>query len=92
MIQAKKMITIAWNPNGFHDVDALLKGESFKSTYDIEHILQQILEYCLKSGLHQFIIRVDNARSHTARKSQTFCESNSFRIVPHSPYSPDLAH
>jgi hypothetical protein len=92
MIQAKKrMATIAWNPHGFHVVYALPKKENFKATYYIEHIMRPILEYRLKSGLHQFIVHVDNARPQTARKSRIFCESNPFRIAPHSPYLPDLA-
>jgi hypothetical protein len=44
------VITIAWNPHSFHVVDVLPKGESFNTTYYIEHIIQQILEYRPKSG------------------------------------------
>jgi hypothetical protein len=74
----------------FYIVDPLPKGESFNATYYIENILQPILEYCLKSGLCQLLIHADNDRSHTIRKSRTFCESNSLWIAPHLLYSSDL--
>jgi hypothetical protein len=86
----EKVVRIAQNPDGFHAVDALPKGENFNAAYCTEHILQPILEYRSKSGLCQFIIHQDNVRSHMARKSRTLGESNSFRIGLHSPYSPDL--
>jgi hypothetical protein len=50
MIQVKrKMITMIWNPHGFHIVHALPKGENFNVIYYVEHILQLILEYYSKS-------------------------------------------
>jgi transposase len=88
----EKMITIALNPHSFHVVEALPKGETFNAIYYIEHILQPTLEYRPKSGLRQLIIHVDNARRYTARKSRIFYKSNSLRIAPHPPYSPDLTH
>jgi histone-lysine N-methyltransferase SETMAR len=92
MIQAKKkMATIAWNPHGFHVVDTLPKWESFNITYYIKHILWPILEHRPKLRLRQFIIYADNARLYAARKSRIFCKSNSIKIAPHLPYSPDLA-
>jgi hypothetical protein len=51
--------------------------------------LQQVLEFRLKWG-RQLVIHADNARLYTVRKSITFCESNSIKIAPHSPYSLDL--
>jgi histone-lysine N-methyltransferase SETMAR len=84
------VVTIAWNQHSFHVVDAFPKGENLNANYYIEHILHPILEYRPKSELRQLIIHADNARRHTARKSRTFCKSNSFRIAPHPPYSSDL--
>jgi transposase len=37
------------------------------------------------------IIHADNARPHTARKCQAFCEENRLCLAIHPPYSPDLA-
>ena len=33
----------------------------------------------------------DNARPHKAKSTIQFCVENKFNIMPHPPYSPDLA-
>jgi hypothetical protein len=40
----KMMVTIVWNPQGFHLVDALPKGQKFNANYYIDIILQPLLE------------------------------------------------
>jgi hypothetical protein len=76
------MITIAWNPFGFHVVDMLAKGETCNATHHIGHILQPILELHPDSVRIHLVGHADNARSHTIRTSQEFCEQNSPRIAP----------
>jgi hypothetical protein len=39
----KTMITIVWNPHGFHLVDALPKGQKFNASYYINTILHALL-------------------------------------------------
>jgi hypothetical protein len=91
MIQARKMmITMVWNSLGFHIVNAFPKAQTFNASYSIEHILQSVLELRPESDERHLILHADNVRLHTARKSQMFCDANSLRRVPHSPYSPDL--
>jgi hypothetical protein len=68
------MITIVWNPQDFHFVDALPKGQKFNENYYIDRILQLLLE--TRSSRHGtgLIIHADNARPQTARKN--------FQILP----------
>jgi hypothetical protein len=40
----KMMVTIVWNPHGFHLVDALPKGQKFNPSYHINTIRQPLLE------------------------------------------------
>jgi hypothetical protein len=62
------------NSPRFHVVEILPKRKLFNAVYYIENILQPILELHLKSVRHRLVIHGDNARPHTARQSQQFCE------------------
>jgi hypothetical protein len=42
--ERKMMVTIIWNPQDFHLVDALPKGQKFNANYYIDRILQPFLE------------------------------------------------
>jgi hypothetical protein len=42
-IQSKKfMLTIVWNPRGFHLIKALEKGRKFNAGYDVAEILEPL--------------------------------------------------
>jgi histone-lysine N-methyltransferase SETMAR len=87
----KLMVTIVWNPQGFHLIDRLPKGQRFNANYYVDMILRPILENRSRGpGLH-FIIHADNARPDTAQKTLKFCQENGLKMAPHPPYSPDLA-
>jgi hypothetical protein len=92
MIEDRKMmVTIVWNSQGFHLIDALPKSQKFNASYYIDMILQLLLENrstVLGPGL---IIHADNAWPHTARKTLEFCRENRLGMASHPPYSPDLA-
>jgi hypothetical protein len=45
VIQSRKnLVTIAWNPDGFHSIKALPKGMKLNSTYYIHEILTPLLD------------------------------------------------
>jgi hypothetical protein len=72
-IQDPKMIvTIAWNPLGFHLLDALPKGTTFNTEYPRVHILTELLRLCLQVDGRRLVVHAGNARSHTARKWRIF--------------------
>jgi histone-lysine N-methyltransferase SETMAR len=87
----KTMVTIVWNPQGFHLVDALPKGQKFNANNYIDRILQSLLESRSAGHGPGLVIHADNARSHTARKTFKICWENRLEMAPHPPYSPDLA-
>jgi hypothetical protein len=62
----KMMITIVWNPQGFHLVDALPKGQKFNANYYIDRIIQSLLESRSTGRDPGLIIHADNARPHMA--------------------------
>jgi histone-lysine N-methyltransferase SETMAR len=87
----KRIMTIAWNPLGFHLLDAFPKGNTFNAEYYRLNILTEFLLLRQQDAERRLVIRADNARPHTARKCRAFCEENQLRLAVHSPYSPDLA-
>jgi hypothetical protein len=87
----KMMVTIVWNPHGFHLIDALPKGQTFNAIYYVNIIIQPLLDgrsSGLGSGL---MIHADNARPHTAWKTLKFFRENHQGIAPYRPYAPNLA-
>jgi histone-lysine N-methyltransferase SETMAR len=87
----KMTMSIVWNSQGFHLVDAFPKGQKFNANYYIDRILQPLLESRSTGGGPGLIIHADNARPHIARKTFKFCRENRLEMALHQPYSPDLA-
>jgi histone-lysine N-methyltransferase SETMAR len=94
-IQSKKfMLTIVWNPSGFHLINILAKGCTFNSTHYITEILSPLADWRLTEAggcKRKLIVHADNARPHVARQTIGFLEQNGMKRGPHPPYSPDLA-
>jgi hypothetical protein len=68
------MVTIIWNPQGFHHVDALPKVQKFNANYYIDRILQRLLENRSTGRGPGLIIH--------AAKRETSHRSKNFRILP----------
>jgi hypothetical protein len=85
------MVTIAWNPLGFHLLNALPKGNSFTGEYYRNHIVASLLQLRSASDGKRFCLHADNARVHTARKCQDFGRENRLCILTHRLCSPDFA-
>jgi hypothetical protein len=84
------MVTIAWNPMGFHLLDSLPKGRIFDAEYDRENILSALLPLRLWADGRKLMILADNASPSTSRKCTNFCAENAARFAAHPPYSPHL--
>jgi histone-lysine N-methyltransferase SETMAR len=95
VIQSKKlMLTIVWNPNGFHLVNALSAGCTFNSSHYVTNILGSIAGWGrvqVGASRRKVIIHKDDARPHVAKLTQQFQDHNSMKRAPHPAYSPDLA-
>jgi hypothetical protein len=85
------MVTIAWNPLGFHLLDALPKGNTFNAGYYRVNILTELLPLRPQVDGRRLAIHADSARSHTARKCRTFCEESRPRLAVHPPSSHNPA-
>jgi histone-lysine N-methyltransferase SETMAR len=88
------LMTIVWNPSGFHNVTALPKGLKFNACYYAREILQEIKNWREQQGVGDgriLSVHSDNARRHTAKLSMDFLNANGMKKAPHPPYSPDLA-
>ena len=94
-LATKTMITIFWSPCGIQVLKALEPGQSFNASYFKEQIIDELLKnkYAANSKSHKkkFYIQFDNARPHKSSTVLQFCEQNNLYILPHPPYSPDLA-
>jgi histone-lysine N-methyltransferase SETMAR len=90
----KLMLTIVWNPSGFHIVKALPKGGKFRAQYYTNNILIVISDWRKLAGersSNKLWVHADNARPHNAKVSTDFIALNRMKQAPHPPYSPDLA-
>jgi hypothetical protein len=90
-IQDKKiMVTIAWNPLGFHLVEALPKGRNFNAEYYGDHILAERIRFRSEAGERYLVIHADNALPHSAQNCRTFCAGKGLRPATYRPSSPGL--
>jgi hypothetical protein len=79
----KMMVTIAWNPLGFHLIEVLPKGMLFNAEYYRNNILAALIEFSPDPQNRPLVIHADNARPHTAKKCQKFCSENGLKLGPH---------
>jgi hypothetical protein len=88
------MVTIVWNPNGFHLIDVLPNGSQFNPKYYTNKILSRVSEWRQEQrggATRRLIVHADNVRPHTAAISTSFLEQNGMTKAHHPPDSPDLA-
>jgi hypothetical protein len=88
------MLTVVWNPHGFHLIDVLPKGGKFDAGHDISGILSPlpgILALSQDDARRHIVIQADNARTHCVKTVILFFDHNSPRRALHPPYLLDLA-
>jgi histone-lysine N-methyltransferase SETMAR len=94
-IQLKKFIlTVIWNPRGFHLIKILEKYRKFNAGYYSPEILKPLSQwYSIEAAGNErkLLVHAGNARSHTAKLSTQHFNENQMKSAPHPPYSPDLA-
>jgi histone-lysine N-methyltransferase SETMAR len=90
----KVMFTVFWDIDGVILVDVMARGETINSDAYIKTL--QKLKQCYRrvrpnrnSG--DMLIQRDNARPHTSLRTQEAIAKFGWNVLPHSPYSPDLA-
>jgi len=91
----KVMITVFWDCEGIILIDYLPKGQTINAKYYSDILagpLRTQLAKCRRGKLHSRpLLQQDNARPHTARHTRSVLADLKWELLPHPPYSPDLA-
>jgi hypothetical protein len=91
----KRMLTVLWNPHGFHVVTMLPPGALFNTTWFIEQNLVSLLDAFFPNVpdpmQRKLVVHIDSASAHNARVTQNFFEHNPLKRLPYPPYSPDIS-
>jgi hypothetical protein len=89
------MLTVLWNPHGFHVVTMLPLGASFNASWFIDQNLVPLLDRFFPGGRDPrqkiLAVTIDNASAQDARLTQNFFQYNSLKRLPQPPYSPDIS-
>jgi hypothetical protein len=85
------MLTVVWNPHGFHLASLLPKGQKWTSQCYIDHILPEIYALCNARDRQKSVVHANNARPHVAKTVKQYLEDNNPKSAPHPPYSPDCS-
>ena len=90
----KRMATVFWDGEGILLLKWLPDRQTINSNYYCE-ILAELKESTKKNRRSKWsrgvFLQHDNARPHTSAQTQTAIQSLGFTILPHPPYSADLA-
>ena len=90
----KIMATVFWDSQGVILVDILLKGQTINSEVDIETLRKlkaKIRRVWPNLDMANVLLQHDNARSHTSIRTMEAITSFGWTVIPHRPFSPDLA-
>mgnify|MGYP003546937451 CR=1 FL=1 len=91
----KVMVTVFWDCDGIIHIDYLPKGVTINSAY-YTNLLDKDLRKALKNKRRGKLssiplLQQDNARPHTAKLTVSTVQRLGWTLLPHPPYSPDLA-
>lgn len=84
------MLTVFWDANGIILTDFAESGVKINSSY-YSNIVQQARKARRKSRVCDLYFLHDNAPIHTSSVSMATIERCGLNLLPHPPYSPDLA-
>lgn len=93
----KHLLSVFWDCKGVLLMDILPPGQTINAELYCQQLdrliaaVQQKRRRLLNGGYHQIHYLHDNARPHTATKSVQKLREIGFTVLPHPPYSPDLA-
>jgi histone-lysine N-methyltransferase SETMAR len=91
----KTMLSVYFTRWGFVSIEFLPQGQNYNSQFFIETILPSIemkmAEHRPRLGATGAHPHMDNAKPHRSKKSIEKGDEMGFVLVPHPPYSPDIA-
>ena len=88
----KVMLCVWWNSQGVVHHEILESGETVNSNLYCQQ-LERVNQELIKKGIDSTKTRLlhDNARPHVSIMTQQKIEELGWIVLPHAPYSPDLA-
>ena len=84
------MLTVFWNYEGVVLLDFLEKGSNLTGEY-YKQLYVNSLQILLQRGMVNRWFLQDNAPIHTSDVVQQVIRDSGIELLPHPPYSPDLA-
>ena len=90
----KVMVTVFWDVEGVLMLDYLKKGQTITGPYyaNLLTCLRDVLKVKRPGKLSKGVLfHQDNAPSHTSSVTMATIHKCGFELLPHPPYSPDLA-
>ena len=89
----KVMASVFWDAHGIIFIDCLQKGQTINSDYYIA-LLERLKDEIAKKRPHMMkknLFHQDNAPCHKSMKTMAKFHELCYELLPHPPYSPDLA-
>jgi hypothetical protein len=83
----KTMLTVVWNPHGFHLVNVLPNGQKRMNQYSIDHIFSEIGALRDAKDQRKLVIHADNSNPHVTKRAKQYLDENALRSAPHPPHS-----
>jgi hypothetical protein len=84
------MLTIIWNPRGFHLIKVLEKGRKFNAGYYVAEILDPLSQWrSIEAAANErkLLVHADSARRHIAKLSTHYFNENRMKSAPCPPSS-----
>jgi transposase len=85
------MLTIFWNPNGLHLIDAIPKREKYSTRCYVDNILIPICQRLIPADKYKLVIHADNSPCPTASVVLDFVSQRKVHLPRIPQYSPDIA-
>ncbi|KAL7726109.1 hypothetical protein ACLKA6_010156 [Drosophila palustris] len=93
-LAGKVMASVFWDAHGIIFIDYLQKGQTINSDYYMA-LLERLKDEIAKKRPHmakkKVLFHQDNAPCHKSMKTMAKLNELGFELLPHPPYSPDLA-
>ena len=91
----KRLFTVFFNSQGPVCLDIMPQDTTITARYYTEHVLPQVLHHCQQTSPTRtgprILLHHDNAAPHKAKLTTSYIEDQRLSLLPHPPYSPDLA-
>lgn len=90
----KVMASIFWDAHGILFIDYLEKGQNINSDYYmclLERLKYEIADKRPQMNKKKVVFHQDNAPCHKSVRTMAKINELGFELLPHPPYSPDLA-